>query len=182
RARREPDVRARSVGSFTIAQDVAASYRDVVELSFQMRPQLNPLVPRSILTVAVIAIGIVTILYIGTQFLIHGPAAAHTATALDAEIRSIRPPTAATLVKHQVSWKPGRALATESYGTSLSRQDIQDYYSDALRSRGWISGPGSKSKPLGGFALVYHKNDREFHLSFSDSGRRLYTISLLWIE
>src|SRR5882672_3529400 len=111
------------------------------------------IMPRSILTIAVTAIGIVTSLYIGAQFLMHGPAAANTATALDSEIRSIRPPTAATLVKHQVSWKPGRALATESYGTSLSRQDIQDYYSSALRLQGWIPGPGSKSSALGGIAL-----------------------------
>ena len=140
------------------------------------------IVPRSILTVVITAIGVLTVLYIGEQFLFHAPAAAHTAAALDLEIRSIRPPNAAALVKHRISWKPGRALATESYETSLARQDIQDYYSGALRSQGWISGPGKKNWPLGGIALVYHKNDREFHLSFSDSGRRLYTISLLWIE
>ena len=140
------------------------------------------IVPRSILTVVVTIIGLLTVLYIGEQFLLHGPPAARTAASLDLEIRSIRPPNASAMVKHRVSWKPGWALATESYATSLSRQEIQDYYSGALKSQGWISGPARKSWALAGIPLVYHKNDRELHLSFSDSGRRLYTISLLWIE
>jgi hypothetical protein len=37
-----------------------------------------------------------TVLYIGAQFLIHGPEAARGATALDLEIRAIRSPNAAT--------------------------------------------------------------------------------------
>src|SRR5947199_8817930 len=131
---------------------------------------------RSILTIALTVIGVLTLVYIAAQFLIHGPAAARTATALDLEIRSIPPPAAAILVKHQISWKPGRALAIESYGTSLSRQDVRDFYSSALTSHGWSSGPAGKSMPRGGIVLVFHKNDQEFHLSFSDSGRRLYTI------
>jgi hypothetical protein len=140
------------------------------------------LASRSILTIFATVVGALTVLYIGAQFLIHGPAASRAATALDLEIRSIQPPNATTLVRHQVSWKPGRALATESYRTSLSRQDVQGYYSSTLSSQGWISGPGSKRWPRSGISLVYHKNDREFHLSFGESGRGPYTISLLWIE
>src|SRR4051812_10948321 len=121
---------------------------------------------RTILNVIVIAIGLFTVVFIASQLVVRGPAAAREARALDVEIRSIHPPATAVQVKRNVSWKPGRALASEYYETPQSQTDIRNYYAAALPLQGWLPGAGPKSGLLSGIAMVYHKNNREFHLSF----------------
>ncbi len=98
---------------------------------------------RTILTVIVIVIGLFTVVFIASQLLVRGPAAAKEARAVDVEIRSIHPPATVVQVKRNVSWNPGRAVASEYYETPQSQTDIRNYYAAALRPQGWLPGPGT---------------------------------------
>jgi hypothetical protein len=134
-------------------------------------------------TVSIIGawIGLVTLLYIGVQFATKGPQSSRMAQTLSAEIAAFKPPGAATFVNRETAWEPGWARASEYYKTSLSPAQIQQHYSIELVSQGWAAGPMPRTRPLTKVAAVYHKDDREFRLSFAPPGsERTYEISLLW--
>lgn len=126
-------------------------------------------------------IGLVTALYIVLQFATKGGESSRMSHVLDAEVTAFTPPATATLVRRNVAWEPGRAHATEYYNVALSPEAIKKSYVDQLVSRGWVPGPMPLTRPLTEVAVVYHKDDREFRLSFGPpNGGWIYSISLMW--
>jgi len=136
---------------------------------------------RTAFGILVTVVGAATLLYIAWQYLSGGREAARMAGVLAAEASAFRPPPAAILVTRDVAWEPGRAHVTEYYNTSLPLDTVRDYYSTQLRSLGWSSGPLTSTRSLAEVALVYHKADREFRVSFgSPTSGWTYETSLMW--
>jgi hypothetical protein len=106
---------------------------------------------------------------------------------LETEFHSIPRPSQAVPFDYYASHKMQHALVTEKYRTTLSDQEIREYYDDHLTEHGWKF---LKEEPLydwwrdlGGKTLYYRKGNYTAALEFqgqkADSGYA-YSLGLSW--
>jgi hypothetical protein len=129
------------------------------------------------------AIGLITLLYVAWQFATYGRLSSEMADVLRSELSTMNAPDGVTLLKRGASWEPGWARASEYYKSPLSHEEIAHYYATLLAGQHWTSGPMARTRPLTKVALVYHKEDREFRLTFAAPGSEAtYEVTLLWVH
>src|SRR5689334_9281912 len=94
--------------------------------------RLNPL---GFIGLGAILVGLIPIAFIIAfeifwvyQFRVNGPKAIAAQKELETEFLAIKPLPGATALRYDASNKPGQALVSDSYRTSLLYPDVRKYY------------------------------------------------------